>query len=144
MPFDSAYRTVSRDDFPAMLEIDRYAQRSPYFEEIIARSEEHFWNPEDPDYIDFSAPPPPGEPLLPFNFIVEAHTAVLDRLDEGQKIEFANTSARWTVSGLLHGEQGAALFRISGACAPNRSMHRVPPTRPPRSYAVPCGFTPLF
>jgi hypothetical protein len=76
MPNDSVYRTVARDDFPAMLEIDRYASRSPHFEEIIARTEEHFWNPEDPDYIDFGTPPPRGEPLLPFNFIVEAHTSV--------------------------------------------------------------------
>jgi hypothetical protein len=35
-----------------------------HFEEIIARTEEHFCNPEDLDYIDFSALPPSG--LLEF------------------------------------------------------------------------------
>jgi len=107
MAFDPTYQTVSRDDFPAMLEVGRYARRSPHFEEIIARTEEHFWNPEDRDYIDLFTPPPPGEPLIPLDFVVEAHTAVWDRLDEGQRIDFVNESARWQVSNLLHGEQGA-------------------------------------
>jgi hypothetical protein len=107
MAFDPAYQTVSRDDFPAMIEVGRYARRSPHFEEIIARTEEHFWNPEDRDYIDLFTPPAPDEPLIPLDFVVEAHTAVWDRLDERQRIEFVNESARWQVSNLLHGEQGA-------------------------------------
>jgi hypothetical protein len=107
MAFDPAYQTVSRDDFPAMLELGRYARRSPHFEEIIARTEEHFWNPEDRDYIDLVTPPKAGEPLLPLDFVVESHTAVWDRLDEGQRIAFTNETARWLTSNLLHGEQGA-------------------------------------
>jgi hypothetical protein len=113
MAFDPAYRTVSRDDFPAMLEISRYARRSPDFEEIIARTEEHFWNPEDRDYIDLSTPPKPGEPLLPMDFPVESHTAVWDRLDEGQRVAFVNDTARWMTSNLLHGEQGALSLSAS-------------------------------
>ena len=38
MAMDPTYRTVSRDDFPAMVEVGRYAQRSSDFEEIIARN----------------------------------------------------------------------------------------------------------
>ena len=113
MPMDPAYRTVSPDDFPAMLEVGRYYERSPDFEEIIARTEEHFWNPEDRDYIDLVTPPPAGEPLLPFSFIVESHTAVWDKLDEKQRVDFANASAKWTVSNLLHGEQGALSLSAS-------------------------------
>src|SRR6476660_9726071 len=113
MPIDPAYRTVSREDFPAMLEVRRYAQRSPDFEEIIARTEEHFWNPEDRDYIDLTTPPPAGEPLLPFTFIVESHTAMWDKLDDKQKVDFTNESARWTISNLLHGEQGALSLSAS-------------------------------
>ena len=71
MPLDPAYQTVAPDDFPAMLEPARYARRTPHFEEIIARTEEHFWNPEDRDYINFDQPWPAGEPLLPLSFIVE-------------------------------------------------------------------------
>jgi hypothetical protein len=40
MPIDSAYQTVSIDDFPAMPQMDRCAQRSPHFEEIITRTNE--------------------------------------------------------------------------------------------------------
>src|SRR5262245_29816283 len=107
MRIDPAYQTVAPDDFPAMLEPARYAARTPHFEEIIARTEEHFWNPEDRDYIDFDQPWSAGEPLLPFSFIIESHTAVWDRLDEGQRVAFANETARWLASNLLHGEQGA-------------------------------------
>jgi hypothetical protein len=113
MPIDPAYQAVSRDDFPAMLETGRYARRSSHFEEIIARTEEHFWNPEDRDYVDLHTPPPPGEPLLPLDFVVESHTAVWDKLDEEQRISFVNDSARWLTSNLLHGEQGALSLSAS-------------------------------
>jgi hypothetical protein len=105
--YDPAYNTVRRDDFGAMIDVARYGGRTAHFEEIIARTEEHFWNPDDRDYIDFDQPWPADQPLLPLDFIVELQTAVADRLDEGQKIAFANESARWTLSNLLHGEQGA-------------------------------------
>lgn len=103
----NAYNTVSRDQFPQLMDVSRYTQRSPDFEEIIARTEEHFWNPEDPDYIDFSTPWRKDQPILPLDFITELQSAVADKLDEGQQIAFANVSAQWTMSNLLHGEQGA-------------------------------------
>jgi hypothetical protein len=107
MPTDPAYRTVDRDDFSAMLDHDRYFDRSAAFEEIIARTDEHFWNPEDPDYIDLINPKPLESSILPEDFIMESRTAVWDRLDEGQRQGFLHDSARWTISQLLHGEQGA-------------------------------------
>ena len=105
--YDPAYNTVSRDDFPAMLDVARYTTRSRSFDEIIARTNEHFWDPDDGDYIDFQAPWSAEEPLLPLDFIPELQTAVAGRLDERQKVQFANESARWTLSNILHGEQGA-------------------------------------
>src|SRR5258705_1183428 len=107
MPVDPAYQGVSRDDFGAMIVPDRYARRSPLFEEIIARTEEHFWNPEDPDYVDFATPLPPGETIVPDWFVIERHTAVWDRFDEEQRVRFVNESARWSLSNILHGEAGA-------------------------------------
>jgi hypothetical protein len=105
---DSPYHVVSADDFPELMDVRRYTRRSPHFEEIIARTEEHFWNPEDPDYLDYgSAWNMDAEPLLPLDFIAELQTSVRDRLDERQQIAFANTSAHWTLSQILHGEQGA-------------------------------------
>lgn len=103
----SAYNTVARDDFPVLLDSDRYFARSSHFDEIIARTEEHFWNPDDPDYIDFATPWRDDEPLLPLGFIPELQSAVADELDDGQKVAFANLSAHWTLSNILHGEQGA-------------------------------------
>src|ERR1043166_6680508 len=79
---DPVYDTVSRDDFPALLDAGRYLDRSPHFDEIIARTEEHFWNPDDPDYIDFGALWRADEALLPLGMIPELQSAVADRLDE--------------------------------------------------------------
>jgi len=107
MSVDPAYQTVAPEDFPAMLDPARYGARTPHFEEIIARTEEHFWNPEDPDYIRFDEAWPDGDPLLPLGFVVESHTAVWDRLDDGQRVAFTNETTRWLTSNLLHGEQGA-------------------------------------
>jgi hypothetical protein len=107
LQYDPAYNTVSRDDFPAMLDVTRYPRRSSHFDEIISRTNEHFWDPTDPDYIDFAAPRDTEQPLLAFDVIPELQSAVADRLDDRQKIEFANESARWSLSNILHGEQGA-------------------------------------
>ena len=50
---DPAYRTVERDDFPAMIETHRYAERCDAFDEIISLTVDHFWDPGDPAYVDF-------------------------------------------------------------------------------------------
>ncbi len=113
MVIDPSYRTVSRDDFPAMIEVPRYFQRSSDFEEIIARTEEHFWNPEDPDYIDLKAPRPANLEILPDEFLAESHTAIWDRLDEGQRLRFRDDVSCWFISNLLHGEQGALSLSAS-------------------------------
>ncbi len=104
---DPAYNTVAREDFPAMLETGRYLRRSSQFDEIIARTNDHFWDPGDPDYIDFQDPWDPKEPLLPAAIVPELQSAVADKLDDGQKIAFINESTRWSLSNILHGEQGA-------------------------------------
>ena len=84
---DPAFNTVSRDDFAAMIDVERYARRSSDFDEIISRTNEHFWDPVDPDYIDFSrSRGTRREPIFPLDFVVELQSAVADRLDDGQKI----------------------------------------------------------
>lgn len=104
---DPTYNTIGPEDFPALLDGPRYVGRSPHFDEIIVRTEEHFWNPDDPDYLDFATPWRADEPIFPLAFIPELQSAVAGRLDDGQRIRFANLSAQWTLSNLLHGEQGA-------------------------------------
>jgi hypothetical protein len=110
---DPAYNTVARDDFPAMIAVDRYAQRSTHFDEIIARTEEHFWNPDDPDYIRWDEPLPEDQAIFPLGMIPELHSAVADRLDEGQRVALADEVACWTLSNILHGEQGALSLSTS-------------------------------
>ena len=105
--YNSAYNTVAHDDFEAMIEVGRYAKRSAYFEEIIERTREHFWNPEDADYIDFGTPFPKDQPILSDDQIPELQSAVRDKLTEEQRIEFSWDITRWTLSQFLHGEQGA-------------------------------------
>src|ERR1044071_64315 len=113
MALDPTYQTVAPDDFSSMIEPGRYARRSSHFEEIIARTEEHFCNPEDRDSIDFETPWKREEPILPLGFVIESHTAVWDRLDAGQRVAFTNETARWLSSNLLHGEQGALSLSAS-------------------------------
>ena len=50
---------------------------------------------------------------MPRDFTVELNCAVADRLDEGQKIRLANEVTRFSLSSILHGEQGALSLSAS-------------------------------
>ena len=114
MTMDAAYEAVAPDDFPAMMEIDRYGNRSTAFDKIISATHDHFWDPLDGKYIDFSAPwDLDNELLMPADFNMELKTAVSDKLDEKQKIYMVNENVRWTMSSILHGEQGALALSAS-------------------------------
>ncbi len=105
---DPIYETVDRDDFAAMIDVDRYLRRSGAFDTIISRTHDHFWDPNDPAYLDFETPfDLENEYLMPPEGVPELQSAVADRLDEGQRIGLANEITRWTLSSILHGEQGA-------------------------------------
>ena len=112
---DPIYETVDRDDFPAMIEVERYASRSDAFDSIISATVDHFWDPTDPRYVDFDAHSVDleQETLLPREMVVELQCAVADRLDEGQQIRLANQNARFFLSSILHGEQGALSLSTS-------------------------------
>jgi hypothetical protein len=112
--YDPIYETVGRDDFPALLEVERYGSRTDAFDGIIAATHDHFWDPVDPAYIDFDQSFDLREQtLLPREMIPELNSAVTDRLDEGQKIALANENTRWSLSSILHGEQGALSLSAS-------------------------------
>src|SRR6185312_1120698 len=53
---DLIYDAVAPDDFESMLELDRYNARSTAFDKIISATHDHFWDPLDARYIDFSEP----------------------------------------------------------------------------------------
>ena len=105
---DPVYQTFERDDFMAMIDVDRYAKRSDAFDQIIAATHDHFWDPTDPAYLDFAMPfDLENDYIMPPSRVPELQSAVADKLDEGQQIRLANQVTRWTVSNILHGEQGA-------------------------------------
>ncbi len=111
---DPVYKTVERDDFPAMIETDRYAQRSDAFDEIISLTVDHFWDPGDPAYVDFDGHfELEADTLMPREFFPEFNCEVAERLDEGQRIQLANELTRFSLSQILHGEQGALSLSAS-------------------------------
>ena len=107
---DALYEAVSPDDFSAMLNLDRFNNRSPAFDRIIAASHDHFWDPLDLRYIDFGQPfDLRRSPLICETLIgalkipyVSEHLS-----DPQQRTAFINDSALRIFSSLLHGEQGA-------------------------------------
>ena len=112
---DPIYNTVDRDDFMAMIDVERYADRADAFDEIISATVDHFWDPTDASYIDFEAEPFDAreELIMPRDFTLELNCAVADRLDERQQILLANESTRFSISSILHGEQGALSLSAS-------------------------------
>jgi len=112
--YDKAYDAVAPGDFAAMLEVPRYGRRSDAFDGIISATHDHFWDPLDKSYIDFDQPfDMANTPILPLENIVELRSAVADRLDDQQKIQLANDVTHWSLSNLLHGEQGALSLSAS-------------------------------
>ena len=111
---DAAYNAVDPTDFPAMLNPERYGQRSTAFDKIISATHDHFWDPLDKKYIDFNEPfDLKTKTILPMDFFPVFHTRVGDKMTPEQKIEFANQSTRWQLSAILHGEQGALALSAS-------------------------------
>jgi len=112
--YDKAYDTVAPEDFPAMLEVPRYGRRTNAFDGIISATHDHFWDPFDKSYIDYDVPFDMSKtPIVPLDMVVELKSAVADRLDDGQKIGLANDVMHWSISNLLHGEQGALSLSAS-------------------------------
>ncbi len=111
---DPIYRTVDRDDFLALIDVERYADRSDTFDAIISATVDHFWDPNDPRYVDFEpAFDLENDTILPREMTIELHCAVADKLDEAQKTRLANQNARFMLSSILHGEQAAMSLSAS-------------------------------
>src|SRR5689334_18414911 len=112
--YDKAYDTVGPEDFAAMLEVPRYGRRTDAFDSIISATHDHFWDPLDKSYIDFDQPfDMTVTPVMPLDTVLELRSAVGDRLDDRQKIQLGNDVMHWSISNLLHGEQGALSLSAS-------------------------------
>ena len=111
---DVAYEAVAPNDFGAMIEVDRYGQRSTAFDKIISATHDHFWDPLDTKYIDFSSDFDMSKDYIADPKIVgELHTAVRDKLNEDQQIKLVNMSVHWSFSSIMHGEAGALALSAS-------------------------------
>ncbi|MEL6477231.1 MAG: ferritin-like domain-containing protein [Pseudomonadota bacterium] len=105
---DPAFRSVTGETFAEMMDVTRYAGRTALFDGIIGQSHDHYWDPNDPAYIDYTQPFDLERDLvLPMGMFPELYSAPLARLDEPTRIALANENARWLLSGILHGEQAA-------------------------------------
>jgi hypothetical protein len=111
---DNAYDALDPTDFPAMMNVDRYNDRSTAFDKIISATHDHFWDPLDKKYIDFSEPfDIENEAILPDEFFPIFQTKLGEKLSGRDRVKFANESARWILSSILHGEQGALSLSAS-------------------------------
>lgn len=111
---DPAYNAVDPADFPAMIVPDRYGARSGAFDRIIAASHDHYWDPLDPRYIDFAQPfDLTKDYLVDPDFNTDLKTAIGGKLDEAGKIKLVNLDVLWTMSSILHGEQGTLSLSAS-------------------------------
>lgn len=112
---DEAYNTVSPDDFEALLEVERYGERTDAFDKIISATHDHFWDPLDAKYIEFNDDfDMKTQTILPVEMLASLRTNyVQERLNESERIELGNEVARWMISSILHGEQGALSLSAS-------------------------------
>jgi hypothetical protein len=107
---DIIYDAVAPDDFESMLELDRYNARSTAFDKIISATHDHFWDPFDAKYIDFSTPfDMENAMILPEKFVGALQLDYVRDILKTEKrmIAFSNASTLRTFSSILHGEQGA-------------------------------------
>ena len=107
---DIIYDAVAPDDFESMLELDRYNARSTAFDKIISATHDHFWDPLDAKYIDFSEPfDMENTMILPEKMIGALQLDYVNEVlgSEKRRIAFANAQTLRTFSSILHGEQGA-------------------------------------
>ena len=107
---DVMYGAVAPDDFESMLELDRYGARSTAFDKIISATHDHFWDPLDPKYIDFSEPfDLENEALMPEEQVPFFRLPYVDGSlqDPKERIRFINHLQLRNFSSILHGEQGA-------------------------------------
>src|SRR5689334_7249772 len=107
---DVIYDAVSPDDFESMLELDRYNARSTAFDKIISATHDHFWDPLDAKYIDFSTPfDMENETILPEEMVISLQTPYVQSklTTQKERVRFVNRFALRTFSSILHGEQGA-------------------------------------
>ncbi len=117
LTYDPAYDVVDPKDFHRMIEVERYNRRSDTFGAIISATHEHFWDPTDRRYLDFSEPfDLMRECIMPKHRLPEFRSPLVQALPGEVQTRLANEVVRWQLSSILHGEQGA-LSLSAGLCS---------------------------
>src|ERR1700753_2443758 len=108
---DEAYDAVAPDDFPAMLDTQRYGARTTAFDKIISATHDHFWDPLDKKYIDFKDDFDADKTdFIPDDLVPALQTEYVSNFfadKPAERIRFKSQIGRWIMSSILHGEQGA-------------------------------------
>ena len=106
---DDVFQVIAPEDFSAQLDVSRYGSRTPTFDRYISSSDQHFWDPMNADYIDFSIPFDMENSMMVSERLIPAlqTDSVSKKLHGKDRIFFVNEVARWILSSILHGEQGA-------------------------------------
>jgi hypothetical protein len=108
---DALYDAVAPTDFAEMLKVDRHMTRSTAFDKIISATHDHFWDPLDKRYIDFTEGfDLENEQIMPDYMAPALETEYVQEFfadKPKERIAFVNELARWQLSAILHGEQGA-------------------------------------
>lgn len=107
---DPAFAFSDPRDFGAMLDLERYVDRSDAFDQMIAASEEHFWDPLDKRYIDLETAFDLRTKALvgEDRFKTLRCPTVAAKLSSAEdRVRFINKVVWLRFSTLLHGEQGA-------------------------------------
>jgi hypothetical protein len=108
---DEVYDAVPPTDFGAMLDIDRHLNRSSAFDKIISATHDHFWDPLDKKYIDFDDDfDPDTTDFIPDYMVPALETDYVKSFfadKPAERLRFKSQMARWQMSAILHGEQGA-------------------------------------
>jgi hypothetical protein len=108
---DEVYDAVAPTDFAAMLDMTRHMNRSSAFDKIISATHDHFWDPLDKKYIDFNDDfDADTTDFVPDHMIPALQTDYVTNYfadKPAERIRFKSQMARWQMSAILHGEQGA-------------------------------------
>ena len=111
---DAAYDCVAPDDFASLIEPERFTKRVTAFDKIISATHDHFWDPLDKRYIDFTEPfDTENEMIIPEDLVPFLQTKMGEKLQGRDRVAFVNEQARWMLSAILHGEQGALSLSAS-------------------------------
>lgn len=104
------FRYCAPDDFPKMVEPQRYLERSDLLRSQVSKSVNHFWDPYDERYINFSIPFDITQALIVDSCqIDELQTAIAAKLSKEDQIKLGNDIMHFYLSQLLHGEQAALI-----------------------------------